>query len=164
MKQPKEKLKTYFNTGDKPTEQQFCDLIDSYHHIDSGLIVTNVATNTDGDQKITFSNGVSIEVKNPEIDVIVNNTVRVVDLGILSPFGDEDGPSTRVEAVSKAETLKRIPVKPVDAVKNNSFIEKLVVQAINRLDPPLVVNDNENIIFEFDVATGPIVIGEGPIS
>ncbi len=30
MKKSKEELKTYFETGDKPTQQQYTDLIDSY--------------------------------------------------------------------------------------------------------------------------------------
>ena len=39
MKQTKEILKTYFETGDKPTQTQFEDLIDSFvHEDDSGKI------------------------------------------------------------------------------------------------------------------------------
>ena len=44
---PKADLKNYFNKGDKPTEEQFADLIDSFRHVDSSEFtnITSVESN-----------------------------------------------------------------------------------------------------------------------
>lgn len=47
-------LKTYFETGDQPTEAQFEDLIDSFIHQQTGLVVTG-KTIVSGVVTITFS-------------------------------------------------------------------------------------------------------------
>ena len=40
-------LKTYFNTGDKPTETNFGDMLESYlNHEDGGTVTGAVALNT----------------------------------------------------------------------------------------------------------------------
>jgi hypothetical protein len=36
-------LKTWFETGDKPTQSQFENFLDSFHHLDGGKVITNVA-------------------------------------------------------------------------------------------------------------------------
>lgn len=38
MKRNKTILKSYFETGKKPTQQNYADFIDSYRHVDEGLI------------------------------------------------------------------------------------------------------------------------------
>lgn len=38
MKRNKTTLRSYFKTGDRPTQQNFEDLFDSYHHLDESLI------------------------------------------------------------------------------------------------------------------------------
>ncbi len=81
MKQPKEILKSYFETGDKPTEKEFCDLIDSYHHQDSGVIVTNVKEDADGNTTVSLSDGTSITIDDPENNNDQDNTIRTIDLG-----------------------------------------------------------------------------------
>jgi len=51
-------LKTYFETGDRPTESQFADLIDSFIHKSTGSVVTATSYNeTTGDVVINLSNG-----------------------------------------------------------------------------------------------------------
>ncbi|AXT59695.1 hypothetical protein D1816_04760 [Aquimarina sp. AD10] len=129
MKQPKEILKTYFETGDKPTEQQFCDLIDSYHHLDSGTIVTSVVSDAQGNQNLNFSDGTVVTITKPTDHISQNNKIRIVDLGTIT-----------------AAELS---------------IEASLVNAVNRLNPPLVVADDENIIFEFDVRRFGEGDGEG---
>ena len=119
MKQTKPILKEYFETGKKPTESQFGELIDSYHHIDSGVIVTDVAEDQEGNKTISLSDGTAITINTPTASVDQNNTVRVVDLGIIA--------------------------------QTQSNIEDDVISIINKLNPPLVVGENENIIFEFDI-------------
>jgi len=131
MKQPKEILKTYFETGDKPTEQEFCDLIDSYHHLDSGAIVTSVVNDAQGNQSLNFSDGTLVTIQKPTDPISQNNKIRVIDLGTITP--------TRLG------------------------IEASLVNAVNRLNPPLVVADDENIIFEFDIRNIGEGEGDGPI-
>ena len=55
MKKPIHILKTWFETGDKPTESQFSDLIDSFHHKDDGAIVKEKTVNQKGDVHLVFS-------------------------------------------------------------------------------------------------------------
>ncbi len=105
MKQPKEILKSYFETGDKPTEQEFCDLIDSYHHLDSGLVVTNVREESNGDIVISLSDGKSITVEKPTNQVIQDNTVRVVNLGSVFSFGGDDEESIKQEFANQFNQL-----------------------------------------------------------
>ena len=50
-------LKSWFQTGDKPTENQFENLIDSFHHKDDGNIITNYEVSKNGDIIFTFSDG-----------------------------------------------------------------------------------------------------------
>lgn len=74
MKKPIDVLKTFFETGDQPTEQQFADLIDSFIHKDEGFVITQVET-TAGGVTITFSDGSSellpvFELANQEISFI----------------------------------------------------------------------------------------------
>lgn len=122
MKQSKEILKSYFETGDKPTEGQFSALIDSYHHIDSGVIVTNVTEDQEGNKTILLSDNTTITIKEPMEGSQQDNKIRVVDLGVvIVERGDE------------------------------SNIKNYLVNRINRLTPPLVVAENENIIIEFDI-------------
>jgi hypothetical protein len=42
-KQTTDILKSWFQTGDKPTQSQFADLIDSFVHKDAGISIENVA-------------------------------------------------------------------------------------------------------------------------
>ncbi|MCK8520222.1 hypothetical protein M0D21_01515 [Aquimarina sp. D1M17] len=161
MKQPKETLKSYFETGDKPTEQEFCDLIDSYHHQDSGAVVTNVSVNDNGDQQITFSDGTTVSIDSPSV-INQNNKIKVVDLGVLR-FGGGVG----VEAISRLERADAINIEKDIAlpVRGNlqriSFVETLLVTAINNLNPPLIIKEDENVIFEFDIESD--IVFPGPI-
>jgi hypothetical protein len=52
MKRDNSTLKTYFETGDYPTESQFADLIDSFLNIDENDAVTGITDN--GDDTYTF--------------------------------------------------------------------------------------------------------------
>ncbi len=138
MKQPKQILKSYFETGDKPTEKEFGDLIDSYHHQDSGIIITDVKKNENGDQKISFSDGTAITIESPKSSGAHDNKIRVVDLGIIN-FGP---------VVMREDSKQRL------LPNKGSFIESMLVNAINNLEPPLIVGEDENIIFEFDISEG----------
>lgn len=54
-------LKTFFETGDRPTESQFGDLIDSFVHKTTGAVVIDKSYNEDtGVFSISFSDGITI--------------------------------------------------------------------------------------------------------
>ncbi|MBP2833498.1 hypothetical protein J8281_14985 [Aquimarina sp. U1-2] len=154
MKQPKEKLKSYFETGDKPTQDEFADLIDSYHHIDNGLLVTDVDTLDDGNEKITFSNGASVLVQASTPISSSNNKIRVIDLGVINPFRGVVYRNRDMvlasEKLAIKETKDNLRIAPSDYFFRNQ-IEREIVNIINNFDPPLVVADDENIVFEFDI-------------
>ena len=57
MKKPLHIIKTWFETGDVPTEQQFHDAFDSFHHKDNGEIILEKTVNEAGDVSFKFSDG-----------------------------------------------------------------------------------------------------------
>ncbi|WP_027391774.1 hypothetical protein [Aquimarina latercula] len=67
MKTAAHVLKTYFETGDVPTQNQFENLIDSFHHKDDGAIITKISVSTTGTVQFDFTDGstVVIEKYNP---------------------------------------------------------------------------------------------------
>ena len=67
MKQTKEILKSYFETGDKPTQAQFESLIDSFvHEDDTNKVYISSVDNIDGNEAIiNFSDGTSLTVQKP---------------------------------------------------------------------------------------------------
>ena len=82
MKQSKETLKKYFETGDKPTQQQYSDLIDSY--IDSqqeaGEPNRRFVINENGDVNV------SDELKIPEyaLSEIIHNKIALLKDGEIA--------------------------------------------------------------------------------
>ncbi len=55
MTKSRDTLKTFFETGDIPTEQQFVDLIDSLRHLEDGDVVKSITRNREGNLVITLS-------------------------------------------------------------------------------------------------------------
>ncbi len=62
MIKSKDTLKTYFETGDIPTEPQFTDLIDSLRHIQDGQVIVSHTTDSVGNTIITLSDGRKISM------------------------------------------------------------------------------------------------------
>ncbi|AXT52655.1 hypothetical protein D1818_18110 [Aquimarina sp. BL5] len=58
----KEELKSYFETGDIPTEQQYEQLIDGFYHKSEGEIVKKVLDNADDPVIIEFTDGTSVDI------------------------------------------------------------------------------------------------------
>lgn len=55
MKESIEKLKSYFETGDRPTQIEFESLIDSFLHKDDGVAIKSVSVNAEGNIVFAFS-------------------------------------------------------------------------------------------------------------
>lgn len=153
MKQPKDTLKSYFETGDKPTEQEFCDVIDSYHHIDSGAVVTSTTTNSNGEQQVMFSNGTVLTIQGP-VTINQNNKIKVVDLGVLT-LGNPVLPLGLISINIEDQTVNGEDIvdfeNPTVQEPTNEEVLTLLTQAVNNLNPPITINDDENVIFEFDI-------------
>lgn len=62
MKKPLHIIKSFFEHGDVPTEQQFCDAWDSFHHKDSGVLLTSRTIDRQGNVTFTFSDGDSVTI------------------------------------------------------------------------------------------------------
>ncbi|WP_075343789.1 tail fiber domain-containing protein [Tenacibaculum agarivorans] len=62
MSTTKDTLKTYFQTGDFPTEANFRELIDSFRHINDGEVIKNFSVNSNGDLIINLSSGEIIQI------------------------------------------------------------------------------------------------------
>ena len=62
MKKSKNILKGFFESGDKPTESQFVDLIDSFFHEEDGKIITSVDETDPNNKIINFSDNTNITI------------------------------------------------------------------------------------------------------
>lgn len=63
MKKPLHIIKTWFETGDIPTQQQFWDTYDSFYHKDDGDVITSKSVNEAGDVTFKFSDDSKIVIK-----------------------------------------------------------------------------------------------------
>ena len=63
MKKSLEVIKSWFETGDIPTQQQFYDTWDSFYHKDSGQIITQKTTNSEGDIRFVFADGEEVLIE-----------------------------------------------------------------------------------------------------
>lgn len=63
MKTSVDILKSWFQTGDKPTENQFSNLIDSFHHKDDGQIIKSYQLFGNGNVSFVFSDGQIVNVE-----------------------------------------------------------------------------------------------------
>ncbi|SNR16545.1 hypothetical protein [Tenacibaculum jejuense] len=63
MKTSLDILKSWFQTGDKPTENQFANLLDSFHHKDDGNIIADYTIFDNGNVSFTFSDGKTAEIQ-----------------------------------------------------------------------------------------------------
>ena len=99
MKTPLEIIKTWFETGDSPTEQQFNDAFDSFHHKDNGEVIVSKSINESGDVSFTFSDGEVLTIEKFDLDAIKdllsldfdNERVGIGTTNPLSKFHIHDG-------------------------------------------------------------------------
>lgn len=100
-KRPISTLKEWFETNDEPTQQQFADFLDSYWHLDAGLIITSIETLVGGKKKLTLSDGQAFEV----VDAIEVLKVVVIDDAIVTKkAGNVD-----YENVEVGDFIRRYP-------------------------------------------------------
>lgn len=63
MKTSLDILKSWFQTGDKPTENQFKNLIDSFYHKDDGTIITDYEVSNNGNVSFKLSDGTVTKIE-----------------------------------------------------------------------------------------------------
>ena len=165
MKQSKAVLKSYFETGDRPTQEQFENLIDSFVHEDdiTKIYVSSVERNeATGDSVIKLSNGSKLLIQNPANVIIQDNKIKVVDLGnirlneggvgMVRKEGEVRRESMRtivdreiLEQPSRIDTpIRELPVKFYG-------IEGVLAATVNRLNPPVVIEEDEIVVFQYNI-------------
>ncbi len=133
MKKTKQELKTYFETGDKPTEQEFCDLIDSFLHLDN---VQNEVDTYFNDNKYSYDDLLVLKNKN----ALVTGRKYIIS-DYISEYYIEN---TNTSPIEKEETIEGL------------------VSATAPFDPPLPTPVGTKIIITYLPADyeGPIKIGD----
>lgn len=165
MKQSKAVLKSYFETGDRPTQEQFENLIDSFVHEDdiTKIYVSSVERNeATGDSVIRLSNGSKLLIQNPANVVVQDNKIKVVNLGSIR-FDSSGGPMLRREGVLRQESISEVNVRkigeansriglPMDEMPSNIYgIERILAATVNRLNPPVEIAEDEIVIFQYNI-------------
>lgn len=165
MKQSKAVLKSYFETGDRPTQEQFENLIDSFVHEDdiTKIYVSSVERNkATGDSIIRLSNGSKLLIQNPVNVVNQDNKIKVVNLGNIR-FNSVGGPMLGREGVVKRESMNEINLKKIGEVSprmnlqmekmpsNIYGIEKILAATVNKLNPPVEIAEDEIVIFQYNI-------------
>ena len=151
-------LKSYFENGDKPNELEFIDLIDSFIHISEGVsngtdgtngtggtggnngtggtygnsgIVTNVATNNNGDIVLTYSNG--------DVSTITNT----------GSVGASRRPILFKKAYDKIYFVSEEKGDDDTAVSNSFRFYKSIVRASEEALSNFENTGNKNLVFVF---------------
>ncbi|CAM1350093.1 hypothetical protein [Tenacibaculum halocynthiae] len=178
MKQNKETLKAYFETGDKPTQEQFSDLIDSY--VDSkqpaGDPNRRFVINKNGDV------GVASEQKTPEytLSEITGKklallkdgvTVKEIDLTaylddtnlarLVSGSIDMNGLATFTRDDDSTFTLDLSNLK--DAVPQYQAGTNVTIDTVNPLQPVINFSSKDNSFVPYTGATNDVVLGNHSI-
>ena len=80
MKESLDKLKSYFETGDRPTQQEFRNVMESYHHIDAGLLVTGIVTDSTGNVVVNYSDGTNYTILKTDYKKSIKRSAGDVEL------------------------------------------------------------------------------------
>lgn len=159
MKKSKTVLKTYFQTGDKPTQDQFEDLIDSLVHQDdeTKIYISNLKTDTKGNVTVNLSNGGELSIQKPVTQTNQDNKIRVVDLGDVlynsGPFLGGDGiigGRLPVEGLRQERLGEPILIGDQFPIIGNG-VESFLAEAVNKLNPPITIEEDEIVIFEYNL-------------
>ena len=165
MKQSKAVLKSYFETGDRPTQEQFESLIDSFVHEDdiTKIYVSSVERNeATGDSVIRLSNGSKLLIQNPANVVIQDNKIKVVDLGNIR-LNEGGVGMVRKEGEVRRESMKAIVDReigeqpsridtPIRELPVKFYgIEGVLAATVNRLNPPVVIEEDEIVVFQYNI-------------
>lgn len=152
-------LKTYFETGDRPTESQFADLIDSFIHKQTGSVIT--AKSYDAGTRVfslSFSDNTTISFEVPsqtdvtnilnrldQIDIDLDGKVdKVVGKGLsTNDFTNED--KTKLDGLQNYVKPASEPISYIDglqAILDLLALDSEVVKSVNGITPDAQGNVN----------------------
>lgn len=101
MKESIENLKSMFQRGDRPSQKDFEDLIDSFLHKDEGVAIKEMSTNADGDLVFTFSDD-TIEVVKQLPNEIPITTITGLQSQLNSKVSNDGGKRLSAEDFTTA--------------------------------------------------------------
>lgn len=128
MAKPKSTIKAYFETGDKPSQQNFFDLIDAIRHVDSGSVITSWSYDSStGDMNISLSEGgeISFNVQKPTSEDIsfitglataLEGKVDKVTGKSLSSNDFTNSLKSKLEGLSNYTPPSSVPMSHVDGL------------------------------------------------
>ncbi|WP_299767973.1 hypothetical protein [uncultured Dokdonia sp.] len=118
-------LKSLFQRGDKPTEKDFEDLIDSFLHKDEGVAIKNVNLDATGNLVFDFSDGTTEVIKQtPEeipisaIKGLQNELNSKVSNDVGRQLSSEDFTSTLKLKLERLENYVHPPTHRIDEIEN----------------------------------------------
>lgn len=166
MEQTKAALKAFFETGDKPTEAQFADFIDSYSNIADlgnpviakhfGIVTgTTVGTNTTiiSDTFVVPANTLSVDGDSLEITAYGDMTAETTQKNIRITFGASVAQTNFVvlPAIIKKWHLEARLVR-ISAGNQQLFV-KITVAIVDTVLGNGIVLMDENLIVAEDLTT-----------
>ncbi|WP_422083489.1 pyocin knob domain-containing S74 family peptidase [Ulvibacterium sp.] len=117
MKRNNVTLKTYFETGDYPTEAQFIDLIDSFLNIEEKDAVTGITDNGDGTYTFSLLSGGSITLNGADLP----NDIPIANIAGLQAALDARDPSNFLSKDQDETTNGSISIVPDPATAQKFF-------------------------------------------
>ncbi|MBW1295344.1 hypothetical protein [Aquimarina litoralis] len=157
----KEELKSYFETGDIPTEQQYEELIDGFYHKNEGELVKKVVKDNDEAVIIEFTNGNSLNIpKFWDIDQ-VNGLLEALSNKVTTEDGKglSSNDFTTVEKQKLASLSSTGGNITVDSTLSDASLNPVRNNAITTaLNNKVSINDGEyralkNSVLKHDVRT-----------
>jgi len=156
-------LKTFFETGDRPTESQFADLIDSFIHKTTGSVVIGRSVNeTTGDVVIQFSDGGNISfnvnpLESAEISFInglqeaLNNKVDKENGKALSSNDFTNELRTKLENLQEITLPTSYEISFINGLQealNNKANDDEVVKSVTFNGTPYTPDGDGNVTIE----------------
>ncbi len=121
-------LKTYFETGDVPTQQQFYDWLESYHHLNDGLIVTSKEILANGDAKLVFNDNSELII--PKYVLPTNMPISFID-GLADALNGIPNPTTASNGLTKmGDNIEMSGDLTKDTTFNGNTSFKFVLSAL----------------------------------
>ncbi len=140
MKAPLALIKTWFETGDKPTQQQFHDAFDSFYHKDSGAIIVGKTIQDNGDVIFNFSDNSQITIE---------RFVQDVSQPISYINGLQEALATIQQEIITLQTTK-VNIQEGKALSTNDFTTALK-DKLEQLELPVLSIANANGETQFTI-------------
>ncbi len=153
MKRTKETLKSYFETGDQPTQSQYEDVIDSLYHKDEGKIVKNYQQSEEGAHEITLSDDSKIVIEPSQSFVADNQETKRIEF-TPSFFGAEGVYGENARGIYY-KTGDRVDITIVIENMNNEreggTNQTMFIEGIPTIDGTVYARDVNETLFQVKI-------------